>query len=312
MAQAQSAAIAEACGAPAITAAEVTLNGDVRVRWDGVPGAGGRAVPGQAEAGHARRTRGWPASPGSGPGSSTAGDCGVFVATLRPMTMDTQLVARVSDAGAAPIDSAPRALTLSQWPEAVVETAEGSFVMRLFSDAAPGHVKHFVETALAHSYDGTLFHRVLPGDLVQGGDPIPRLPDEAAALRLGWARPAQGRVLRSLLLPRHRRGCALSVELRQRGQPVLHRAQGPPGAARPVHGLWRSGVRAGCRGPASAARASPGWFAAAHPDDGQGPPGAGRLPSRPEVGTRRHAEEPPGRPECGSRGGVLRGLRIPE
>lgn len=174
-AQAQSAATAQACGAPAITAAEVTLNGDVRVTGTACPGRAvelfqGKPKPATLDA-PAGSLQALEAA-----GSSSAGDCGVFVATLRPMTMDTQLVARVSDAGAAPIDSAPRALTLSQWPEAVVETPEGSFVMRLFSDAAPGHVKHFVETALAHSYDGTLFHRVLPGDLVQGGDPISRDP----------------------------------------------------------------------------------------------------------------------------------------
>jgi len=167
---AQGAAATEPCGAPAITAAEVTLNGDVRVT--------GLACPGQAvELFQGKPKPATLDAPASGlqaleaVGSSTSGDCGVFVATLRPMTMDTQLVARVGGA-----DSAPHALTLSQWPEAVIETPEGSFVMRLFSEAAPGHVKHFVDTALAHGYDGTLFHRVLPGDLVQGGDPISRDP----------------------------------------------------------------------------------------------------------------------------------------
>ncbi len=175
LAQAQSPVSPEVCGAPAITAAEVTLNGDVRVSGTACPGRAVELFKGKPKL----ATLDSPAGGLEGleaVGSSTAGDCGVFVATLRPMTMDTQLAARVSDAGAVPIDSAPRALTLSQWPEAVVETAEGSFVMRLFSDAAPGHVKHFMETALSRGYDGTLFHRVLPGDLVQGGDPISRDP----------------------------------------------------------------------------------------------------------------------------------------
>ncbi len=161
---------AETCGAPAITAAEVTLNGDIRVTGLACPGQAVELLQGRPRV----ATLDAPAGGLEGleaVGSSSAGDCGVFVATLRPLTMDTQLVARVGGA-----DSAPRALTLSQWPEAVVETPEGAFVMRLFSDAAPGHVKHFVETALAHGYDGTLFHRVLPDDLVQGGDPISRDP----------------------------------------------------------------------------------------------------------------------------------------
>ena len=46
--------------------------------------------------------------------------------------------------------------------EAVVETAAGSFVIRLLPDVAPAHVKHFIKTARAGGYDGTTFHRVVP------------------------------------------------------------------------------------------------------------------------------------------------------
>jgi len=40
-----------------------------------------------------------------------------------------------------------------------------------FEDKAPGHVKNFVELAEKGFYDGTVFHRVIPGFMIQGGDP---------------------------------------------------------------------------------------------------------------------------------------------
>ena len=64
--------------------------------------------------------------------------------------------------------------------EAVVSTAEGSFVIRLLPDLAPGHVKHFEDQVRAHGYDKTTFHRIIPGGIVQGGDPISKDPARSA------------------------------------------------------------------------------------------------------------------------------------
>jgi peptidyl-prolyl cis-trans isomerase B (cyclophilin B) len=64
--------------------------------------------------------------------------------------------------------------------EAVVETAEGTFVIRLREDLAPLHVAHFVKTAAAKGYDGTTFHRIIPGGIVQGGDPFSKDPARSA------------------------------------------------------------------------------------------------------------------------------------
>ena len=67
--------------------------------------------------------------------------------------------------------------------EAVVETAQGSFVIRLLPDLAPAHVKHFVKTAKAGGFDGTTFHRIIPRGIIQGGDPLSK--DPALAPRYG-------------------------------------------------------------------------------------------------------------------------------
>jgi peptidyl-prolyl cis-trans isomerase B (cyclophilin B) len=58
--------------------------------------------------------------------------------------------------------------------EAVVETAGGTFVIALRPDLAPRHVRHFLKTARAGGYDGTLFHRLVPRAILQGGDPLSR------------------------------------------------------------------------------------------------------------------------------------------
>ncbi len=54
---------------------------------------------------------------------------------------------------------------------AVIETVHGTIKLELFEDKAPGHVKNFKELAGKNFYDGTAFHRVIPGFMIQGGDP---------------------------------------------------------------------------------------------------------------------------------------------
>ena len=55
--------------------------------------------------------------------------------------------------------------------DAVVETEIGSFVIRLLPKLAPTQVRYFLETARNGGYDGTTFHRMVPGQVIQGGDP---------------------------------------------------------------------------------------------------------------------------------------------
>ncbi len=55
--------------------------------------------------------------------------------------------------------------------KAVIETKFGSIEMKFFPDAAPNHVKNFIDLAKKGFYDGTIFHRVIPGFMIQGGDP---------------------------------------------------------------------------------------------------------------------------------------------
>ena len=53
----------------------------------------------------------------------------------------------------------------------VLETTQGNLVIEFFSDAAPKHVTNFVNLTKSGFYDDTVFHRIIPGFMIQGGDP---------------------------------------------------------------------------------------------------------------------------------------------
>jgi peptidyl-prolyl cis-trans isomerase B (cyclophilin B) len=62
---------------------------------------------------------------------------------------------------------------------AVLHTERGDVTIRFFFDRAPNHVKNFIDLASSGFYDGTLFHRVIPGFVLQGGDPLTKDPKNA-------------------------------------------------------------------------------------------------------------------------------------
>ncbi|MEM3086652.1 MAG: peptidylprolyl isomerase [Halobacteria archaeon] len=62
---------------------------------------------------------------------------------------------------------------------AVIETDFGKIVFRFLPDKAPGHVENFKKLARSGFYDGTAFHRVIPGFMIQGGDPNSRSDDRS-------------------------------------------------------------------------------------------------------------------------------------
>ena len=56
-------------------------------------------------------------------------------------------------------------------PVLVIETTQGNLVMEFFHKDAPNHFLNFINLSTSGFYDGTLFHRVIPGFMIQGGDP---------------------------------------------------------------------------------------------------------------------------------------------
>ena len=56
-------------------------------------------------------------------------------------------------------------------PVVILETTYGNIVIEFFSQDAPNHVQNFITLTNQGFYDGTLFHRVIPNFMIQGGDP---------------------------------------------------------------------------------------------------------------------------------------------
>jgi len=63
--------------------------------------------------------------------------------------------------------------------KALIETKFGNIELKFFPETAPGHVNNFIELAKKGFYDGTTFHRVIPGFMIQGGDPNSKSPDKS-------------------------------------------------------------------------------------------------------------------------------------
>ena len=64
-------------------------------------------------------------------------------------------------------------------PKAVISTQFGDIEIRFFTDLAPRHVENFINLGKIGFYNGTLFHRVVPGFVIQGGDPLSKEADRS-------------------------------------------------------------------------------------------------------------------------------------
>lgn len=94
--------------------------------------------------------------------------------------LGTVLLAAGSDPGQAQTASGTT-------PQAIIETKFGSMEMRFFPDKAPKHVENFIKLAKSGFYDKTIFHRVIPGFMIQGGDPNTK--DEKDKSKYGMGGP---------------------------------------------------------------------------------------------------------------------------
>ncbi|NJL16661.1 MAG: peptidylprolyl isomerase [Nitrospira sp.] len=56
----------------------------------------------------------------------------------------------------------------------------GEIVLKFFPDVAPGHVNNFIKLSQEGFYNGTTFHRVIPGFMIQGGDPNSKTSDRSS------------------------------------------------------------------------------------------------------------------------------------
>src|SRR6266545_1510540 len=159
-------------------------------------------------------------------------------------------------------------MAIAAAPRAILDTKFGEIEIEFLPDKAPGHVKNFVDLAKKGFYDGTTFHRVIPGFMIQGGDPNTK-DLKAPRERHGTGGP--GYTIKAEFNDTlHKRGVlslARAMERTPRRLPVLH-------------------LRGGLRVPRPAVhRLRPGGAG----DRGRGPD-RGRSPGRPRQpqGSHRH------------------------
>jgi len=57
------------------------------------------------------------------------------------------------------------------YPTATIETSKGTITVELWDDVAPKHAENFQKLATSGFYDGVIFHRIIPGFMIQGGCP---------------------------------------------------------------------------------------------------------------------------------------------
>jgi peptidyl-prolyl cis-trans isomerase B (cyclophilin B) len=59
---------------------------------------------------------------------------------------------------------------------AIIKTSEGDMVVQFWNDAAPNTIENFKKLTRSGFYDGTIFHRIVKGFMIQGGDPNSKDP----------------------------------------------------------------------------------------------------------------------------------------
>src|SRR5881392_1304044 len=70
---------------------------------------------------------------------------------------------------------------------AVIKTSEGEMLVQFWTDSAPNTIDNFKKLARSGFYDGTIFHRIVKGFMIQGGDPNSK--DPAKESRYGQGDP---------------------------------------------------------------------------------------------------------------------------
>jgi peptidyl-prolyl cis-trans isomerase B (cyclophilin B) len=99
---------------------------------------------------------------------------------------------------------------------AVIKTTEGEMVIEFWPEVAPRTVENFMTLAKTNFYDGTCFHRIVKGFMIQGGDPLTKDPSKEKL----WGQGDPGYKLKAEFNDRHH----------ERGVISMARAQDPNSA----------------------------------------------------------------------------------
>jgi len=73
---------------------------------------------------------------------------------------------------------------LSDKPQVAIETSKGTIVIELYPDDVPKTVANFLNYARWGHYDGTIFHRVIPDFMIQGGGFTPKMKEKLTEMSI--------------------------------------------------------------------------------------------------------------------------------
>ena len=130
---------------------------------------------------------------------------------------------------------------------AVFETSQGTFKLELFESQMPITTKNFIDLAEKGFYDGSKFHRVIEGFMVQGGDPLSK--NDADKARWGTGDP--GYKIKDEFgagLSNVRGTIAILMQAEYWRKPIFHQCGRQYFSRRQASGLWQSCRRNGRRG----------------------------------------------------------------
>jgi Peptidyl-prolyl cis-trans isomerase (rotamase) - cyclophilin family len=117
-------------------------------------------------------TESTPAAPEPAATSTEAISAADTTATTEPSatvaTTETTATAAIETVG---MKKEEKKMTDPKNAVAEIHTTSGTITVRFFPGKAPNHVKNFIDLAESGFYNGTKFHRVIPGFMIQGGDP---------------------------------------------------------------------------------------------------------------------------------------------
>jgi peptidyl-prolyl cis-trans isomerase B (cyclophilin B) len=100
---------------------------------------------------------------------------------------------------ASPADAKAQAKPSGADEVAVIKTSDGTMVIGFWPDVAPKTVENFKALAKKGFYDGTCFHRVIKGFMIQGGDPLTKDPSQEAR----WGTGGPGYTIKAEFNDRH-------------------------------------------------------------------------------------------------------------
>jgi cyclophilin family peptidyl-prolyl cis-trans isomerase len=107
---------------------------------------------------------------GGGDGAATPAN-DTAVATSTTETNTTTTASDTAATAAAPAAEQEKPMSDYENKVAEIHTSAGEIDVRFYPDVAPNHVRNFIDLAQKGFYNGTKFHRVIPGFMIQGGDP---------------------------------------------------------------------------------------------------------------------------------------------